>query len=74
MIRIGTVGRIESGGDQGKFVKIQELPDDPPSFLIHTAIDGEFWTDGGDEWVEDYASLEQFVREAQWVIAWRDSE
>jgi hypothetical protein len=74
LIRIGIVGRIESGDDQGKFVKIQELPDDPPSYLVLTAADEHFETNGGDEWVEDFTSLKQFFDEAKWVISWRTLE
>jgi hypothetical protein len=70
MIRIGVVGRIESGDEQGKFVKIQELPDEPPSYLVLTAADPDLTTDGGDDWVEDFPSLEQYFGEAQWVIDW----
>ena len=72
MIRIGVVGRIESGDEQGKFVKIQELPDEPPSYLVLTATDPDFMTDGGDDWVEDFPSLEQYFGEAQWVIVWEE--
>ncbi len=53
MIRINTLGRIASGYDQGKFVKIQELPDNPHSYLVLTAADRNFKTFGGDAWVED---------------------
>ncbi|WP_229711588.1 hypothetical protein [Streptomyces daqingensis] len=74
MIRIGMVGKIESGDDQGKFVKVQELPDDPPSYLVHVAADDAFKTDGGDDWVEDYCSLEQYFAEANWVIVWEGEE
>jgi hypothetical protein len=72
MIRIGVVGRIESGDEQGKFVKIQELPDQPPSYLVLTAADPDFTTDGGDDWVEDLPSLEQYFGEAQWAIVWEE--
>lgn len=70
MIEIGVLGRILKGDDQGKYVKIQELPDDPPSYLVLTAADRDFRTDGGDEWVEDEPSLQQFFKEAGWIIRW----
>ncbi|UNO41077.1 hypothetical protein [Streptomyces sp. MST-110588] len=70
MIKINTLGRISAGDDQGKYVKIQELLDDPPSFLVLTAADPDFTHEGGDEWVEDFASLQQFFEEARWVIDW----
>ncbi len=72
MIKIGVVGRIESGDDQGKFVKVQELADEPPSYLVLTAADDAFMTEGGDEWVEDFESLRQFFEEARWVVSWQN--
>ncbi|KRV48672.1 hypothetical protein AQ490_24375 [Wenjunlia vitaminophila] len=74
MIQLGTVGRISSGDDSGKFVKIQKLPDDPPSFLILIAHDREFRHGYGDYWVEDYGSLQEFFREGQWVVQWLEPE
>ncbi|MFF4533963.1 hypothetical protein ACFY1P_32425 [Streptomyces sp. NPDC001407] len=71
MIRVGVVGRIASGDEQGRYVLIKELPDVPPSYLILTAADSDFQTAGGDSWVEDEASLQQFFDEARWVVAWR---
>ncbi|MEV8478755.1 hypothetical protein [Streptomyces sp. NPDC051173] len=49
---------------------IKELADVPPSYLILTAADREFLTAGGDFWVEDEASLQQFFAEARWVVEW----
>ncbi|MBE9497983.1 hypothetical protein IHE61_01880 [Streptomyces sp. GKU 257-1] len=70
MIMINKVGRIASGDDQGKFVKIEELSGNPTNYLVLTAADRDFQFDGGDEWVEDYAALEQFFEEARWVVVW----
>ncbi|MFE9885830.1 hypothetical protein [Streptomyces scopuliridis] len=70
MIQIGKVGGISAGDDTGKFVKIQELPDDPPSYLILMAYDAEFQVGYGDYWVEDYESLKEFFAESRWVIEW----
>ncbi|MDT0305458.1 hypothetical protein RM780_00565 [Streptomyces sp. DSM 44917] len=72
MIKRGIVGRIVSGHELGSYVKVEELPDDPPSFLILTASDREFREGSGDSWVEDYASLEQFFEESRWVIEWEE--
>ncbi|MEU6055813.1 hypothetical protein ABZ829_35940 [Streptomyces xanthochromogenes] len=71
MIKIGTLGRIKKGDEAGRYVFIKELPDDPPSYLVLTAIDEEFKVAGGDEWVEDYPSLVSFFEEGQWVVEWR---
>ncbi|MEW1719394.1 hypothetical protein [Streptomyces sp. NPDC093109] len=70
MIEIGKVGKISSGDDSGKFVKVQELHDNPSSFLILMAYDSEFKVGYGDYWVEDYESLKGFFTESQWKIEW----
>ncbi|WP_344632911.1 hypothetical protein [Streptomyces glaucosporus] len=70
MIEVGRVGRISSGDHSGKFVKVRELPDDPPSFLVLLAHDRGFRRGYGDYWVEDRASLEQFFAEGSWVVEW----
>ncbi|MFG2264767.1 hypothetical protein [Streptomyces sp. NPDC048720] len=70
MIRIGRVGEIISGDESGKFVKIDELPDSPPSYLILLAYDRAFSSGCGDYWVEDQESLEQFFDEGRWVVNW----
>uniref|UniRef100_A0AAU2V3R2 Uncharacterized protein n=1 Tax=Streptomyces sp. NBC_00003 TaxID=2903608 RepID=A0AAU2V3R2_9ACTN len=73
MIEIGKVGWIRSGDESGKFVKVNELPDSPPSYLILIAHDREFKRGCGDYWVEDFESLEGFFAEGAWVVEWLDS-
>lgn len=70
MIKIGKVGRIVSGDDAGKFVRVDELPDSPPSYLILLAEDQDFKRGCGDYWVEDFPSLEEFFTEGQWTVEW----
>ncbi|MDX3231482.1 hypothetical protein [Streptomyces sp. ME19-01-6] len=70
MIRIDEVGWIRSGDDAGKYVRIQELPDTPPSYMILMAFDREFNNGYGDYWVEDFASLQEFFAEGEWVVEW----
>ncbi|HBF81025.1 MAG TPA: hypothetical protein DD420_14170 [Streptomyces sp.] len=72
MIRIDSIGRIVSGEEVGRFVKIQELPDDPPSYLVLTAEDRNFHKEGSDSWVEDETSLRQYFTESRWIIDWED--
>ena len=73
MIEINKIGWIRSGDDEGKYVKIQELPDSPPSYLILMAHDREFKSGYGDYWVEDYGSLKGFLAEGNWVVEWIDN-
>ncbi|MFD5035977.1 hypothetical protein ACFWNI_02425 [Streptomyces sp. NPDC058377] len=70
MIEIGKVGRITAGDELGKFVRIKELPDDPPSYLILLAEDSEFLNGCGDYWVENREDLEEFFIEAHWEVEW----
>ncbi|MZD10599.1 hypothetical protein GTW43_36815 [Streptomyces sp. SID5785] len=71
-IQIGSIGRIASGDEAGKFVRIDELPDEPPSYLILLAYDAEFSRGCGDYWVEDRLSLVQFFTEGNWEVEWRE--
>lgn len=70
MIPTSVIGRITAGDDQGKYVKIKKLRNDPPSYLVLRAADRDFKTFGRDDWVEDYASLEQDFEEVRWVVEW----
>ncbi|PVD01187.1 hypothetical protein DBP21_18935 [Streptomyces sp. CS147] len=70
VIPIGRVGKISGGEEDGRFVRIEELPDHPPSYLILLAQGPDF-TDGcGDYWVKDSEDLEEFINEARWHITW----
>ncbi|MFJ8933792.1 hypothetical protein ACIRLA_45240 [Streptomyces sp. NPDC102364] len=70
MIKVEALGRIASGDEQGRYVYVQELADDPPSYLVLTATDPALKVAGSDEWAEDFASLEQFFDEGRWVVEW----
>lgn len=70
MIRIGQVGKLVSGDEEGNFVKINEFPGSPPSYLILLAHDQGFTCGCGDYWVEDFASLEQFFADGEWLANW----
>lgn len=70
VIRVGVVGLIRYGDDAGKYVRVQELPDATPSYLVLMARDQEFTSGDGDCWVEDHAALEEFFAESRWVVEW----
>lgn len=70
MIQVNKTGLIRSGDDTGNYVKVQELPDTPPSYLILMAHDQEFTNGYGDYWVEDHSALEEFFTESNWTIEW----
>ncbi|MEU3833353.1 hypothetical protein [Streptomyces microflavus] len=74
MIQIGKVGKISGGEEGGRFVKINELPDDPPSYLILLAHDRGFARGCGDYWAENSDDLGEFINEAPWPITWLPCE
>lgn len=74
MIQFGKVGHIRSGDEAGMYVKVQELPDSPPSYLVLMAHDADFKEGYGDYWVEDRESLEGFFAESGWAVDWLDPE
>ncbi|CAM5682733.1 hypothetical protein ACTFBT_18425 [Streptomyces microflavus] len=74
MIQIGKVGAISGGEEGGRFVKINELPDDPPNYLILLAHDRDFTRGCGDYWAESSDDLGEFINEASWSITWLPSE
>lgn len=72
MIKIGKVGGITAGDEFEKFIRINKLPDDPPSYLILLAEDSEFLNGCGDYWVENREDLEEFFTEAHWEVDWTE--
>ncbi|MEV7638331.1 hypothetical protein AB0O32_00225 [Streptomyces rubiginosohelvolus] len=70
VIPIGRVGKIAGGEEDGRFVKIKELPDRPPSYLILLAQGPDFAEGCGDFWVKDSEDVEEFINEAGWSITW----
>ncbi|MEU0838657.1 hypothetical protein ABZ370_04180 [Streptomyces sp. NPDC005962] len=73
VVEVNKVGYTRAGGDEaGKYVKVQELADSPPSYLILVARDQDFQDGCGDYWVENYESLQGFFAEGNWVVDWRE--
>lgn len=70
-IRIGVVGRITAGRFAGEWVRIDDDSDSTGGFLVFQSEDGSF-TQAGDQWVEDRASLDEYFAELGWVVAWAD--
>jgi hypothetical protein len=71
-MQIGVVGRITAGKEQGSFVRVEDDTQNTGGFLILIAADADFLEGGSDYWVEDRDSLEQFARESDWVVEWKD--
>ena len=67
-IIIGKIGKILSGDEQGKFIKIID-DRDTGGFIILTGEDREFHH-SYDNWVEDETALLYYFRESHWLIEW----
>jgi hypothetical protein len=66
--KIGKKGHIKSGKYIGFFIRIQDDSQNTGGYLILTWKDTP--SEGYDNWVESFADLEQFMREANWDIEW----
>ena len=77
-IRLNWIGKIVSGDDAGWFVKVVDAGKKPGgSYLILTADIDIFdpkttpeGSQGFDDWVENWESLEGYFAESKWVIEW----
>ena len=71
-IEIGKTGKILSGQEVGRFVKVVDDNQNTGDYLILTSDDAQFR--GGfknyDGWVESLKNLEGFFHEANWSIEW----
>ena len=70
MMKVGVVGRIASGEEQGRFVLVQDDADNTAGLLILTGTSRDFSVEGADAWVEDADALENYAQESNWIIEW----
>ncbi|AXI04730.1 hypothetical protein HYN46_15005 [Aquirhabdus parva] len=68
-ILIGRVGKIISGDEQGRYIKVVDDAENTGGFLILIADDIEFRS-GYDNWVEDKDALNRYFLECEWLINW----
>jgi hypothetical protein len=73
-MRVGERGRIASGREQGRYVRVQDDQSRTGGFLILTAADPDLTVEGADCWVENRLALERFAQESNWVIEWEGGE
>ncbi|CAM2996904.1 hypothetical protein [Propionibacterium acidifaciens] len=65
-IPIGIPGLIISGDEVGWTVEIKYDTQKTGGYYIFTSRDSE----GYDDWVPDYKSLEKYFEESKWLIKW----
>lgn len=67
---MNVVGRIASGEEQARYVRVEDDREQTGGFLILTAADPGLSTDVADYWVETEADLRAFFDESNWVVEW----
>lgn len=73
-LKIGVIGRIESGDLLGWFVFIKDDSDDSGGFLILLSKDPKMskHAEGYDYWAEDKDTLVEMLKEFKWKIRWSE--
>lgn len=71
MIKIGKVGKIDSGDDAGSFIKVIDDAKQTGGFIILLSK-SEKLENVFDYWVENEQSLKVFFEESNWLISWRE--
>ena len=71
VIRIGVWGRILSGEDVGKQVRIDDDKASSGGYLVLVKSDLNP-EEGHDSWVEKYDDLLRYFIEAEWAVAWME--
>jgi hypothetical protein len=69
-MRIGVVGRIKSGVEQGRYVLVEDDSESSGGYLILTGANRMLTLEGADSWVATLAELERYAEEAHWLIDW----
>lgn len=68
-IKVGQVGKILSGDEVGRYVKVIDDGPNTGGFLIVAAADPNL-REGFDSWVENEELLRRFFEEAGWKVEW----
>lgn len=72
VVRIGVTGRIVSGEDHGRYVRVEE---DPAGYIVIASPSRDFQHgDEGvyDDWVATQADLAELWASRRWVVEWLD--
>jgi len=69
-IRIGVVGQIVRGAEEGRFVEILDDAENTSGYLIVTYADSDRSPVAFDAWVESIADVELYFEESDWQVKW----
>lgn len=69
-ILLNKPGRIISGAEMGRYVKILDDTDESGGYLILTAASPDMHNEGFDSWVGSMDEVAKFFDEAKWVVEW----
>ena len=70
-ILIGKWGKIVSGQNAGRYVFVQEDPQETGGFFIFQCREPSIKT-GFDNWAENIESVQNFFQHSGWKIVWLD--
>ena len=72
-LRIGTLGRIRSGDEEGRIVEVVDDYSNTGGFLICTYADTDRSPEAFDSWVESIIEVDLYFDDRNWVIEWIDA-
>lgn len=62
---------VNSDNPKEKFIKILDDQENTGGFLVLLSENGNFsFPHGHDEWVEDLETLEEYLKETNWIVQW----
>jgi len=73
MIKIGCIGKIIRGDEAGYQLSIIDDQENTGGYII--SISKSFKQNSPesyDDWVPDYAALEAYFSESNWIVKWRN--
>ena len=71
-LRIGSLGLIVSGREEGRWVEVVDDHNESGGYLILTFADAHRSPDAFDAWVESILDVELYFDECGWDIRWLD--
>jgi hypothetical protein len=71
-LRIGSLGLIVTGREEGRWVEVIDDHEDSGGYLVLTYSDSDRSPDVFDAWVESIIDVDRYFDECEWEIRWLD--